>query len=260
MLYRNKDEPKNQENIKFNNPLLFCFLLTLLQLVFPVSSGAMISILQLNEFSSRLIQAVFFLLAGILGCIIAWRVFGTLQVVGIRKARLKDAKVYLWFVPILLIELSTLGFGLKEGLSVQFIFVYLFFTIAVGFSEELYFRGLIPKILNGKNLIQPLLISSFLFSIGHFFNLLAGASLTDTLLQVIFAFLYGVVALEIRLLTGSLAVPVLWHISHNFLSLITVANHSGAFLFGLIQGTVLFFYGIYLWSKLFLQKSAVEML
>ena len=167
MLYRKKDELKNQENIKFKNPLLLCILPTLLQLVFPVLSGAMISILQLNEFSSRLIQAVFFLFAGVLGYIIAWRMFGTLHALGIRKARLKDAKAYHWFVPILLIELSILGFGLKEGLSVQFILIYLFFAIAVGFSEELYFRGLIPNILNGKNLIRPLLISSFLFSVGH---------------------------------------------------------------------------------------------
>lgn len=260
MLLRKEGDLTVPEKRTFRNPRILAVLLTLLQLAFPVVSGVMISVFQPGEAWSRGIQAVFFLLAAILGGIIAWRLFGTLHAVGIRAASFKNAKAYFWFLPIVGIELSTLVFGgLKKGLSFRLILIYLLFTMAVGFSEELYFRGLIPNILNGKSLIRPLLVSSFLFSIGHFFNLLAGAGLPDTLLQVLFAFLFGVVALEIRILTGSLAIPVVWHVLHNFFSLITWTNDgSGALLLGWMQGTVLFFYGIYLWKQLRSKNDAVR--
>lgn len=75
---------------------------------------------------------------------------------------------------------------------------------------------------------------------------------------MVFAFLFGIVALEIRLLTGSLVVPIVWHILHNFISLVTKVNDSGSMLFGVLQGTVLFFYAIYLWKKHLLHRTVEE--
>lgn len=258
MVLHTKESPKCEQKKTIKKPLLLSVLLTLLQLVFPVFSGTIISILQLNELMSRAIQAVFFLLAGIVACLIAKRMFGSLYSVGLRPLKSVTSNNYLLFLPIVFIELSSLAFGLREGLSALLVFVFFVFTVAVGFSEELYFRGLIPNLLMRKNLLVPLLLSSFLFSVGHFFNLLAGAGLVETIFQVVFAFLFGIVALEIRLLTGSLVVPIVWHILHNFISLVTKVNDSGSMLFGVLQGTVLFFYAIYLWKKYLLHRTVEE--
>ncbi len=129
----------------------------------------------------------------------------------------------------------------------------------MGFAEELYFRGIIPRILRSNGRVFSILLSSFLFSVGHFFNLLAGASVGMTILQVVFAFIFGVVAVEIRMLSGSIGIVVVWHFLHNFLSLITVSNQ-GVFgvLLGIFQGTVLVLYALYLRKKLFNDVGAKE--
>lgn len=46
--------------------------MTLLILVFPTASGAVITILDLNELQGKLVQAVAFLFAGMIGCVMAY--------------------------------------------------------------------------------------------------------------------------------------------------------------------------------------------
>lgn len=233
--------------------------LTLLQLAFPVISGTIIAINQLSEASGRLIQAAFFSVAGIVGCVIARRLFKSLRAIGLKPIGQLDGKIFAWFWPLILIEAPSLALGFKAVASPKIILSYLFFTAAVGFSEEVYFLGLIPEVLRSQGPVRRLVGSSVLFALGHFFNLLAGAGLIETILQVVFAFLFGVVALQIRWLSGSLAIPIVWHFLHNFLSLITRANDSHAsVIFALFQGTVLFGYAIYLGFKLKSHQPAGE--
>lgn len=236
---------------RIKQPGLLAVMLTLLQLAFPVISGTIIAINQLSEPTGRLIQAAFFSVAGIVGCVIARRLFKSLPAIGLKDIGQRDGKIFLWFLPLIVIEGLSLAFGFKAVASPEIILIYLFFTAAVGFSEEVYFRGLIPQVLRSYGLVRTLVGSSVLFASGHFFNLLAGAGLIETSLQVVFAFLFGLVALQIRWLSGSLIIPVVWHWLHNFLSLITRANDSQAsLLFGLFQGTVLVGYAIFLGDKL----------
>lgn len=237
-------------------PFLFSLLLTLLLLVFPILSGTIATILELGELEGRLIQSLAFLLAALLGCVLGMRYFGSLESVGLRKPAGFISKDLLWFTPLLYIEVLPLFFGLKQGLTFTSLAIYLVFTLLVGFTEELYFRGLIWNILNRKSMISALFLSSLLFSLGHFVNLLAGASFMDTMLQVIFAFIFGVVAVEISFATKSLLIPIVWHTVHNFISLITVPNQGKLSLsVALLQGTVLFLYGAYLYFTSYRQTE-----
>lgn len=252
MLYGKREDRLSMNDELQNNgikkPIVFSVLLTILILVFPVVSGAIITIFKFGELRSRLIQALAFIIAGIIGCIIAKLKFGSLKDVGLKIVHISDLKDYLWFAPIILVEILPFFAGLKSGLNQSLILAYVLFTIAVGFAEELYFRGLIAN--SFKKTISLVLFSSFLFSIGHIMNLLAGASIFDTALQIVFAFLFGIVAVEISFTTKSLVIPILWHTAHNFISLVTASNDGKwSLIIAIAQGTILLIYGIYLWVK-----------
>lgn len=102
--------------------------------------------------------------------------------------------------------------------------VVLFFveSLSVGFFEEIIFRGIILTYLlnllfHKKNgLLLAIIVSSIIFGIVHFFNLLAGASLTDTLLQVGYSTLVGMMWAVIYLRTKNLWIVMILHATFNF--------------------------------------------
>ena len=110
--------------------------------------------------------------------------------------------------------------GLKEELIFSEIIILFIFTAIVGFTEEIYFRGLIVKSMIEKSVALTIFFSSLLFSLGHFLNLLAGAGFIETFLQVVFAFIFGIVAIEISMITGNIGIAIIWHWAHNFISFI----------------------------------------
>ncbi len=231
-------------------PFVFAVLITLLMLVFPVGSGAIATIMNLDAVQSRLTQAAAFAVAAALGLFIARQRFGDVGAVGLQRVQRLDLRALLWLAPIVAVELSTLAFGFKPELNSTLVASMIVLTAAVGFAEELYFRGLIPAFLTAQSVPTQIVVSSALFSVGHFFNLMAGAPLGATLLQVVFAFIFGAVAVQIRMMTGSLLIPVIWHVAHNLISQLTNApDGSTGLLFGLAQGTVLAAYAIWLWAR-----------
>lgn len=243
---------ENTSNKNTKSPILFSILITLLILIFPIVSGTLAYVFELKELEGRLLQTLAFVIAGIIGCIIGKTKFGNLKNIGLKKSEISNYKDYLWFLPLIFIEVLPLFFGIKKTLNIPIIITYIIFTMAVGFSEEIYFRGIIAKTLKRKSIVFAILMSSFLFSIGHASNLLAGASIVDTILQIVFAFIFGVVAVEISFSTDSLVIPILWHTLHNLISLITIRNEGEwPFIIGIIQGFILAIYGIFLWKKLY---------
>ena len=60
-----------------------------------------------------------------------------------------SAKKVLFFLPLVIAEAPFLLVGFRLN-SIKYIITLLFFTIAVGISEEIYFRGIILKLLEGK--------------------------------------------------------------------------------------------------------------
>ena len=253
---RQKARGIRTNNRPMRQPLIFAVLVTLLQLAFPVFSGTAIAILELDPLQSRIAQTIAFVFSGIVGLIIALTVFGSFRRVGLQGPHIWRTRNYLYFTPIMFVELISMSAGFENSLSPKQIAIYALFTLAVGFSEELYFRGLIARALRSLGVLQTIILSSLLFSLGHFFNLLAGASLGTTIMQVVFAFFFGIVAVELTLLTGSLLIPIVWHAMHNFISLITVRHSGNLNLFiDLMLGTVLLAYGLFLYRKLQRQQA-----
>ncbi|MGM0918101.1 MAG: CPBP family glutamic-type intramembrane protease [Bacillota bacterium] len=94
--------------------------------------------------------------------------------------------------------------------------------------------------------------SAVLFGLGHSPNLLSGKSLTLTVAQIIFAFLFGFVAAEIVALTNSLQWVIIWHAVHNIVDQLTSGNTPVGMQMLLlsIQCVILLIISMMLWRKL----------
>lgn len=86
-------------------PYLKAILLTFLILLFPIISGTIIAISGLEGTSATMIQTAAFVVAFCIGALIAKKRAGSLQNIGLRLANIGDLKDYLWFLPLILIEI-----------------------------------------------------------------------------------------------------------------------------------------------------------
>lgn len=232
------------------NQYLKALLLTLLMLCFPIISGVIIAVMSLTGTAVIMIQTIAFTIAFLVGLLIALIIADSVKSVGLKTCEIRHHKHYLWFLPLIVVEVIPYFFGLQVGLSTSQILLYIIFALVVGFTEELYFRGLIIHLLEDKKASVIIIVSSLLFSVSHLANLLSGQDVLSTAMQVIFALLFAIVAAEIALSTKSIVIPAIWHTIHNFSAMITAQN-DGTFSFIVVglQGFILFLYAIYLWKE-----------
>lgn len=98
----------------------------------------------------------------------------------------------------LLIYMNTEGKSFK---GIPDIIVYIIFVLAIGLSEELFFRGVLPDIIRGneigsedvskKRAILAAVVSSLLFGFVHIVNIFVGQGVYDTIGQMIYASCVG---------------------------------------------------------------------
>ena len=98
-----------------------------------------------------------------------------------------ELKNLLYFVPMIIISLVNLRFGIYINYSWQLILLISITMLGVGFSEEILFRGFLMKAIMNKNPKAAILLPSIIFGIIHITNLFSGANIIMTILQVIYA-------------------------------------------------------------------------
>ncbi len=238
----NITQPKRQ--------ILRSILYTVLILFFPIAAGVAAAIMKTDEQQTMLIQALFFAFAFGVAILISKNVFGNVSSVGLKAPKSLYAEQSLYFIPLLVTEILPLFWGLQKGLSLGTVLLVLLWSIFVALAEETFFRGIILSLLKSKSLVLAIILSSFLFSLGHLANLAGGADPIATLGQVLFAFSFGLVAAIITLYTQSLLVPILLHFAHNTIATLTVtAGTSADLILGCVQAVILLIYAYYLWKK-----------
>ena len=124
----------------------------------------------------------------------------------------------LYYAPLVLIPLVNLWGGVRMNLSLLESCLYVFSMLCVGFLEELIFRGFLFKALCRDNLKTAIIISAVTFGAGHIVNLLSGAELVSTLLQVVYAIAIGFTFTYLFLVSGSIWPCILCHGAINSLS------------------------------------------
>lgn len=106
---------------------------------------------------------------------------------GINSLKNLHYKNLLFCVPMIIIALVNLGFGIHINYSWQQLLLISIAMLGVGFSEEILFRSFLIKAVINKNTKAAIFIPSIVFGVIHLTNLFGGANLIQTVLQVIYA-------------------------------------------------------------------------
>lgn len=148
--------------------------------------------------------------------------FGWWQQVGFVRHTHKGSLKFLSFPLLLSAGVFALGLVTGEGsfagaTSITQILTLLGFTAMVGYTEETMFRGIL--FFGSTNRFKEFwgaILSSVIFGLFHFLNMLGGAGFGATTGQVVHAFSDGFMYAALRLITGSLWPVMILHALWDF--------------------------------------------
>jgi membrane protease YdiL (CAAX protease family) len=134
---------------------------------------------------------------------------------GFRRAR--RASAAWWFLPIPATVATALA---TQGVHVGWpqLAAYAVLAVAVAVNEEVWFRGIILAVLRPRGVRVAVVGSSALFGVLHLANLASGQDLAVSVLQVAFAVVFGLVAAELVVVTGSIWPVIGWHAGWDFVN------------------------------------------
>ena len=141
---------------------------------------------------------------------------------GLKKV--ENPKKFLFFIPLLLIVTVNLRNGFNVNNTVLEIVFHILTMFNIGFIEEIIFRGFLFKMMEKTSLKSAVVVSSLTFGIGHIINLLNGADLIPTLMQVCYAVSIGYLFVVIFHKSKSLLPCIITHLLVNSLSIFNVDN------------------------------------
>ena len=120
-------------------------------------------------------------------------------------------KSYLYFLPLIFISTCNLWNGLTMPENLLKALPAALTMAIAGLLEELIFRGLLFKAMCKENQKAAIIVGSLTFGMGHIVNLLSGAPLPDTLLQIAYATAIGYLFIVIFLKSGSIVPCIIAH-------------------------------------------------
>ncbi|MCY9532398.1 CPBP family intramembrane metalloprotease [Paenibacillus alvei] len=240
------------------HPYWAAILVGLLCTLMTATGFAVTKAIGLDDDHSLLVLAAFLAVSAIIGFMIMKKSRFSLYDYGFRYSEAKSSSKVMFYIPLLVIEvLSIVAYGFSgEIRPVQYVFTLLF-TISIGFNEEIYFRGLALRYIGEKGIKAAIIWSSVIFGVLHMANAFGGQNIGYSLLQVVYAFLIGIVFAEIVSITKSLWFVIVWHAAHDFISLLTEGSIETGIIILPVQVALLLFYAIYLWKKHIAQESSI---
>ena len=224
-------------------------LATVTVLLFYFAQGAAVVMGQLEGMKAIATQAAIIWSCALLAIAFFLIKDHSLKGLGFQKPESGMAVRFLYYIPLIIVALAAFVGGIMFDESGLFI-PNLIFTLGIGLTEELYFRGIICNMWKDTE-TKAIIISSVLFGLSHLLNVMGGTGLAETLLQMAFAFTYGVVMAFVILRTKSIWPCILLHAFHDFCGFITnEGDMKLSIIVGTIQFVVLLAYCIYLMVRL----------
>jgi len=150
-----------------------------------------------------------------------------------------NLKGFLYFVPLALLSTVNLWCGAAFRLPLQTAVLTVVSMVFVGFLEEVIFRGFLFNAMKKDGLKTAVIVSSLTFGAGHMVNLLLGAPLFETLLQLVYASAIGFCYTAIFIKGGSLLPCILSHALVNSMSVFAVQPSAQTQLFIALATTVI---------------------
>jgi membrane protease YdiL (CAAX protease family) len=122
--------------------------------------------------------------------------------------------------------------------------------INIGFIEELIFRGFLFKMMAKSNVKSAIIVSALTFGMGHIINLLNGADLIPTLIQICYATSIGYLFVIIFHKTKSLIPCIITHCLVNSLSVFNIENNLSLYIAPMVLTIIPLAYAIYINKKI----------
>ena len=122
--------------------------------------------------------------------------------------------------------------------------------VCVGFLEEIIFRGFLFQMMAKDNIKVAIIVTSITFGIGHIINLLNGAELIPTLLQICYAITTGYLFAVILVKSKSIWPQIITHSVVNALSVFNAENFITIYISPVILIIVPLIYALYLNKKI----------
>lgn len=170
-----------------------------------------------------------------------WEYYGVCRFKGIKWSR------YIYFIPFVVIASSNLWNGITIRYSAFETVLFIASMLCVGFIEELIFRGFLFKAIAKKNIKAAVIVSSVTFGLGHIVNLLNGAEVLPTILQIIYATAIGYLFTVFFVKSKNLIPCIVVHGIVNALSMFaTLGNTVNQIICSAILTAVSLGYAIYL--------------
>lgn len=227
-------------------------------IAFPVASGVLVVVSKADPTSTRLIQAAF-MYASISIPLVYCRVkniaLRDIFLVGIDR---QGVKTSLYYLPLLVVLLPTVVGGVHLS-HTGHVMATLLFTLGVGISEELYFRGIILRLL-GKSFgpIPVVFISALIFGAGHASGAFVEKSVALVLLSILNALLFGWIAAEVVLLTKNLIPLMIFHCLFDFFTYQTLATGDAKITVYAVRGALMTIVAVYLLIRLRQQPAKIQ--
>ena len=229
--------------------LLSSLIFSLVLMIFPVASGVIVVMNDLDAIQGYWLQGVFMMLSVSVPAIYMWITKINPAQIGFSGIEKGSVKTVLYFVPVIAAKIGFLFYGINH--DIHTIMALAFFTFAIGLSEELYFRGIIlSKLGTCFTIKQTVILSSVFFAAVHASQAFSGAGIFMVALAIINALLFGIVASEIVMLTKSIISVIIWHMLYDFINWIALIQGTIETVFITIQSVIMIIYAIYLWTRL----------
>ena len=240
-----------KETFRSKHPYAAAILLGLLCTFLTGIGTAIPQVMDFDTYMSYLVLAISLIFSSGIGIIIMKRTNITLKTYGFQRSENKSFRKIWWYLPLIIIEiLPPAIYGSSNQILPYQYLIVAFLTIAVGFNEEIYFRGLILQFLTVKGRKNAIMGSAIIFGILHIANAFNGKNLLYIVLQMSFAFLVGFVLAEILSITKSLWIVIIWHASHDFIAMTTEGElDTKALIILSIQVLLLLVYAIGIWKR-----------
>ncbi len=159
----------------------------------------------------------------------------------------KNAKRFLYFIPMWILATGNLWDGLELSYhGIELVFAVLS-MIMVGFVEEMLFRGFLFKAMlsNGRT-VPAIIVSALTFGMGHIINLFAGQTGYETILQIIFAVVWGFILTFVFYKSKSLIPCIIAHSMIDAFSMFGADNVVGDQIYIITTIVVAIVYCVYL--------------
>jgi membrane protease YdiL (CAAX protease family) len=167
---------------------------------------------------------------------------------GLKKV--ENARQYLYFIPLLIVVTVNLWNGFNINNSSGEIIFHILTMLNIGFIEEIIFRGFLFKMMAKNNVKSAVIVSAVTFGAGHIVNLITGADLIPTLIQICYATSLGYLFVIIFYKSKSLVQCIITHCLVNSLSIFNVENTLSLYIAPVFLTIIPFTYAIYINKKI----------